>query len=180
MKTFALCLCFCACLLLPSLSRAELLIYKGVEKDSFTGLNRAERISWKIFVIVDHGKGFYARIAYATLAGGVKHYSTVSRTNSHIVQVTGANGKLYSVLAHIPTECEASENPGREGVYLQGPNANLTVNTNKVTSAFARTFSDHGLGLAHSSSSGEPYISDGAVVLVFNQAETVASNSAGE
>ncbi len=95
------------------------------------------------------------------------------------MQVTGAHGKAYTTLAHIPNDCDAQENPGKEGVYLQGANATLKLNTNS-TMSFPRTLTDSGVGLSHSTNTGEPYITSGSFLLVFNPGRTMTSNQAGE
>src|SRR5258707_11068011 len=108
-------------LLAPFTSPAELVIFRGVEKESPFGNGDNLSINWKVIVIVDHDSGSFSRIAYATIRGP-KRYVTSQHTNSHIVQVLGLNGKTGSAVTRIPTDCEASESPGKESIYLKGPN----------------------------------------------------------
>jgi hypothetical protein len=178
MKTIACHGVLLLALLTPAFSRAELLIYKELEKQTFTGEGEAVRTISKGYVIIDHFTGQFARVAYGTFFGA-KHYWTWQETNSHIVQVTGAKGKIYSVISHIPTDCEAKQSDGNEALILKGANSTLTYNTGQTTS-FPKTLNDYGLGLVHSSRTGTPAINEGTVVLVFSQSDTVASNAAGE
>jgi len=178
MKSIIIKIALIAGILLPAQAPAELLIYKGVGKENFTGPDGGIRINWKFFVIIDHASGLYNLVSYAAV-NGIKHYSISHQTNTHIVQVSGPKGKMFTAITHIPTECEAAERPGKESVSFDGADATLKVGINQTTS-FPRVFSDHGMGLSHSTSSGRPYLSDGSATLVFSQSETTKSNSAGE
>jgi len=98
--------------------------------------------------------------------------------SSHIVELNGTNGKKQTAVTHIPTDCEAQENPGQEGIYFKGANATLTVNTG-TTVSFPKVMTDSGNGLSHTQS-GAPYSVEGSSLFVFNQRETQSSNQAGE
>ena len=178
MKNSIIRLILVATILTPLLTTAELLIYKGSETENIVGENNALRVNSRVFVIIDHDTANSASVAYATI-GGTKRYTTSQHTNAHFVTVTGPGSKTYTVLAHIPNECDAQENPGKESVSLQGPNASVNVNTNS-TIFFPKTLTDIGNGLSFSTSTGQPHLLAGKILLVFNQAQTMASNQAEE
>ena len=178
MKKPIACFLFSACILVPMSSQADLLIYKGIERESITGETKALHINAKTFVIIDMETSNFARISYTTI-NGVKRLSTSQHTNAHVVQVVGANSRMFSVLSHIPTDCDAQESSGKEGVYLKGVNATLTVSSN-ATITFPKILTDSGGGLSHSKISGDPYLTEGSIVLAFNKVETLRSNNAGE
>jgi len=157
--------------------RGELLIYKGASKETFFGNFDQERRSLKVLLIIDHDAGYFSSISYTTINGN-KRYTTSQHTNSHIVELNGTNGKKQTAVTHIPTDCEAQENPGQEGIYFKGANATLTVNTG-TTVSFPKVMTDSGNGLSHTQS-GAPYSAEGSSLFVFNQRETQSSNQAGE
>lgn len=177
-KLLLLLLYFALLSALPVVAPAELLIYRGTERETVTGPNGGLRISPRVFVIIDHETGLYSRISYTTV-NGFKRCSVFQPTNTHIIQVTGQNGRLFSAVTYLPTDCEAEAHPGSEGVAFYGANAPLTFLPHQTTS-FPRTMTGHGMGLYHSNSSGQPYVSEGNEVLVFSQTETFKSNQAGE
>src|SRR5215469_10976248 len=117
-----------ALILVPMLSSAELLIYKGNEGERFTGPNGAAQVQWNVIVIVDHDSGNYDWVGYAKI-NGFKRLSTTQHTNSHIVPITGANNKTYSLITRIPTDCDSAESPGKESVLLKGADSTLLFNT---------------------------------------------------
>ena len=158
--------------------RAELLIYKGATKETLFGSFDPQRRSWKVLVIIDHDTGYFSSIGFTTISGR-KRYFTSQHTNSHIVEITGTKDRKQTAITHIPTDCQAQENPGNEGIYLKGANATLTVSTGKTVS-FPKLMTDSGGGLSHSTQTGAPYIVEGSSVAVYNQRETVSSNEAGE
>jgi hypothetical protein len=160
-----------------SSSRAELIIYKGTEKEINTGANNGAPINWKLFVIVDPAAGSYARIRYASISGTKTHRILVA-TNTHIVLVVGADAKTYTAITHIPTDCQAQESPGVEVVSFKGLNAQLKVSAGS-TIVFPKILTDVGVGLIHSSS-GVPILDDVRRTLTFSPAQTLASNTAGE
>ncbi len=178
MKQFVLPLILLGSLLAPCCTRAELLIYKGIEKEIVTGDTNVLRPTWKVFVIVDGDSGNFARIRYATVNGS-KTYRTLTHTNSHIVQLIGSNGRSYSAITRIPTDCDTQEFPGSESVYFKGPNVPLTVKSN-LTVFFPRILTDTGVGLSFAPTNGVPILDEGSFVLTFNRTETFASNTAGE
>ena len=178
MKKFTLPLILLGSLLAPCCTRAALIIYKGIEKEIVTGATNVLRPTWRVFVILDGDTGNYARIRYATV-NDTKTYRTLTRTNSHIVQVIGSNGRSYTAITRIPTDCELQEFPGSESVYFRGPNASLIVNSN-LTVSFPKVLTSTGVGLGFRATDGAPYLDEGTFVLAFNKAETFASNTSGE
>jgi len=178
MKQFMLPVILVGSLLVPCCTRAELLIYKGIEKEIVTGDTNVLRPTWKLFVIVDGDTGNFVRIRYATV-NGAKTLRTLTHTNSHIVQLIGSNGRSYSAITRIPTDCDMQEFPGSESVYFKGPNVSLTVNSNSTVS-FPRILTDAGVGLSFAPTNGVPIMDEGSFVLTFNKTETFASNTSGE
>ena len=178
MKRILLQLTLSIAVFVPMLAPAELLIYKGVAKDNVTGAQGGLRVNWKFFLIIDHTSALFDVVSYTSI-NGIKHHTIDRTTNSHIVQVTGANGEVFSAITRIPSECEAEERPGNESVFFEGVNATLTVNENQTTS-FPKVLIDHGVSLSYSSTSGQPFLREGAATFEFNQAETLKSNGSGE
>src|SRR6267378_188955 len=89
----------------PLTTPAALLFYKGAQTENYFGAENQERRAWKSVLILDYDTGTFARTLYGTLHG-TKLYSTIHYTNSHIVQVTGPKGKLQTVIARIPNDCQ--------------------------------------------------------------------------
>jgi len=165
-------------LLATNFAQAEVVIYSGIEKELITGENKAQRTTWKVFVIGDHNTGNFARLRYGTV-DGAKTLRTLVHTNSHIVQVFGANAQIHTAITRIPTDCDAQEFPGSESVYFKGPNAILSIGVNSSIS-FPRVLSVIGGGLAHSNTSGDPILEEASFVLTFNRTQTITSNTLAE
>ncbi len=178
MKTLGRHFLLLAAILSPQIASAELLIYKGTETETVAGEYNGAHYSLRLIYIVDHDSANIGRITYYTLNGSKRH-SKSTLTNAHFVTVPGANGKAYTVVARVPTDCEAQSDPKSEGVYLEGLNATLKTNTN-ATTRFPRMFGDSGHGLSFSTRTGEPLLVRGSLTLAFHQAETFRSNQAGE
>lgn len=165
-------------LLVSMTVQAQLLVFKGAATDSYTGDNHSLRIASKLIVIIDYSTGNFARLEYATISGN-KHYTTGTYTNAHLLHVAGPLSKPYTAVAHIPNSCDETENPNHEGVYFQGPDANLSINPG-ITVSFPKTLTAGGSGLFYASGSGNPVISQGSMLAVFNTKETTARNQAGD
>jgi hypothetical protein len=157
---------------------AQLLVFKGAATDAYNGDNHSLRIASKLIVIIDYSTGNFARLEYATISGN-KRYTTGTFTNAHLVHVAGPLSKPYTAVAHIPNSCDEAENPNHEGVYFQGPDSNLTINPG-ITVSFPKTLTAGGSALFYASGSGNPVISQGNMVAVFNTKETTARNQAGD
>lgn len=166
-----------ATLLGPVFARAELILYKGTRRDTFTGEGHGLTVNWKMILVVDHSTAQAARLEYTTVNGD-KYYSVAKWTNTHFVQVAGTRGS-YTVIARPPTQCEMDGGATGEAVYCKGPNAALRINTNS-TVIFPKTLSDRGSGLGYSSSSGQPILDEGFFQLTFDSPGTFSSNRAGE
>jgi len=158
--------------------QAQLLVFKGTATDAYNGDNHSLRIASKLIIVIDYATGNFGRLEYATISGA-KHYSIGTLTNSHLLHVVGPFGKPYTAVAHTPNSCDQEENPNHEGVYFAGPDANLTINTG-ATVAFPKTLTAGGTGLFYANGSGNPVISQGSMLAVFNAKETSARNQAGD
>ena len=173
-----------ACMALLTVAMSEfrsggtVLIYRGTAKEINTAENNVHPSIWKVFLIVDQDTGALARIRYTTLSGAKTHRTLVV-TNSHIVQVTGVDGKAYSAITRIPTDCEIQESPGSETVYVKGQNTTLTVTATSTTS-FPRLLTRPGVGLSHLSESGAAVLDETNFVLSFDKTQTLMSNAADE
>jgi hypothetical protein len=99
-----------------------------------------------------------------------------------LVQVTGPNGKAYTAVTRIPTDCDQAENPNREGLYFAGPNSTLTIipGAGGIIVSFPKSVSGSGRGFFYSNSSGQPVISQGALLGMFNLSDSQARNQAGD
>jgi hypothetical protein len=167
-------------LIIPTLASAQLLVFKGSSSDAYVGDYRTWRIASKMIVVVDYSTGNFGRIDYTTFLGS-KHYSTATYTNSHLVQVTGLNGKAYTAVTRIPTDCDQAENPNHEGLYFQGSNSTLTIpGAGGTTVTFPNSISGSGRGFFYSNSSGQPVISQGALLGVFSPSDSQARHQAGD
>src|SRR6266498_166590 len=178
MKTLGRHFLLLAAILSPQIASAELLIYKGTETETVAGEYNGAHYSLRLIYIVDHDSANIGRITYYTLNGNKRH-SKSTLTDAHFVTVPAANGKAYTVVARVPTDCEAQSDRNGEGVYFAGLNATLKTSTN-ATAIFPRVFVDSGNGLSFSTRTGDPLLVRGSLSLAFNQAETVRSNQAGE
>jgi hypothetical protein len=166
-----------AMILAPAIAPAELVLYKGIRKDTYTGDGHARVLTLRMILIVDHDTAQAAYLNYATV-NGVKHYSISHWTNTHFVQIAGARSSSTAI-ARPPTQCEIDSGATGEGVYCVGANRTLTLNTNS-TVFFPGMLSDRGNGLFYSNTSGEPILGEGAFHVVFDRPGTVASNKSGE
>jgi hypothetical protein len=167
-------------LLVPTLASAQLLVFKGSSSDAYIGEGHAWRLASKTIIVVDYSTGNFGRIDYTTFLG-LKHYSTATYTNAHLVQVTGLNGKSYTAVTRIPTDCDQAENPNHEGLYFQGSNSSLTIpGAGGTTVTFPKSIGGSGRGFFYSSGSGQPVISQGALLGVFSPSDSQARNQAGD
>jgi hypothetical protein len=168
-------------LLVPNLVSAQLIVFKGSSSDAYVGEGRSWRIAWKSIVVVDYATGNFGRIDYTTFHN-VKHYATATYTNAHLVQVTGPNGKPYTAVTRIPTDCDRAEFPNREGLYFQGQNSTLTIIPGEggITVSFPKTISSGGRGFFYSNVTGEPVISQGALLGIFSLSESQARAQSGD
>jgi hypothetical protein len=178
MKLNRFCIMLAAIGLAPLLAHADLLIYKGTAKDGFTGEGHSLKVASKVILIIDRDTANVSRLQYGTV-GGVKSYYTSQVTNLHFVTVTGANGKVSTVIARMPTECEQKEDPGSEGAYLLGANGSLSPD-GKAMIAFPKVLSYGGRGLFYSDGSNQPTLGESSMTVAFNSQETVTSNNSGE
>jgi len=178
MKKVLFPLLFLSALLVPCFVQAELLIYKGTEKEVNTQGNSGRPVNWKVIVVIDHANGNFSRIRYATIDGVRRHF-TLNETNSHILQIIALDGKTYTAVTRIPTECEAQEFPGGETVILKGQNVLISLSPGS-TAFIPRILTKAGVGLSHSTTSGQPILDESSFVLAFDKVQTLASNYAGE
>jgi len=165
-------------LLAPALAQADLLIYKGTAKESYLGESRLFKVTSKVTLIIDRDTANVTSLRSA-MVNGYKAYYTSQVTNLHFVQVTGANGKVSTVIARLPTECEQKEDPGSEGAYLAGANGSLSPD-GKAMIAFPKLLTYGGRGLFYRDNSNLPVLGESSLTVSFNSKETVKSNNDGE
>jgi hypothetical protein len=158
--------------------QGQLLVFKGTATDAYTGENHSLRIASRLIVVIDYGTGTFGRLEHSTISG-TKRYTSGTFTNAHLVHVAGPLAKPYTAVAHIPNACDQEDHPNHEGVYFAGPDANLTVNPG-ITVSFPKTLTSAGSGLFYATGSGNPVISQGSMLAVFNTKETSARNEAGD
>jgi hypothetical protein len=168
-------------LLIANSVSAQLLVFKGTSSDGYVGEGRTWRIAWKTILVIDYATGNFGRIDYTTFHD-LKRYNTATYTNAHLVQVTGPNGKPYTAVTRIPTDCDLAEYPNREGLYFQGQNATLTIIPGEggITVSFPKMISAGGRGFFYSNVTGEPVISQGALLGIFSLSDSQARNQAGD
>ena len=168
-------------LLVPTLASAQLIVFKGSSSDAYVGEGHAWRLASKTIIVVDYSTGNFGRIDYTTFYGQ-KHYSTATYTNAHLVQVTALNGKSYTAVTRIPTACDQAENPNHEGLYFSGSNSTLTIipGAGGITVTFPKMISGSGRGFFYSNSSGQPVLSQGAMLGTFSLSDSQARNQAGD
>jgi hypothetical protein len=164
--------------LAPALAQADLLIYKGTAKESYLGEGHVLKVSSKVILIVDRETANISRLQYATV-NGFKSYYTTQTTNLHFVQVTGPNGKLSTIVARLPSECEQKEDPGSEGAFLTGVNSNVSPD-GKAVVAFPKVLTGGGRGLFYNEHTNAPILGESGMTVAFNASETVLSNNGGE
>ena len=165
-------------LMLPVVTRADLLIFKGTAKESYTGEGHQIKLTSKVILILDRSTTNIARIQYGTISG-FKTYYTAHTTNMHFVQIIGASGKLSTAVAFIPTECEQKDNPNSEGIFLSGANGTVTAD-GKAMIAFPKMLSGGGRGVFFSEQNHLPTMGESTMTVAFSQTDTVDSNNSGE
>jgi hypothetical protein len=99
-----------------------------------------------------------------------------------LVQVSGLNGKSYTAVTRIPTDCDQAESPNREGLYFSGSNSTLTIIPGEagITVSFPKSISGGGRGFFYSNNTGQPVLSQGALLGIFSLSESQARNQAGD
>lgn len=98
------------------------------------------------------------------------------------MQVTGPNGKPYTAVTRIPSDRDRAEDPNREGFHFQGQNATLTniPGEGGITVSFPKTISSGGRGFFYSNVTGQPVISQDALLGMFSLSDSQARNQAGD
>lgn len=134
-----------------------------------------------MILVVDYSTGNFGRLDYTTI-NGAKRYSTATYTNTHLIQVSGPNGKPSTAVTRIPSDCDQAENPNHEALYFAGPNTTLTITpgVGGISVSFPKMVSAGGRGFFYSSSTGQPVLSQGALLGVFNASESKARSDAGD
>ena len=168
-------------LLAPASTRASLIVYSGVEKETIVGQQFERRINARVILVVDPETSHSVRLSYTTI-NGAKRYATRQTTNTHTVVVNGFGTNTFTAIAYVPTECQAQDSPGQEGVYLQGANKplNLGRDPHGPRVFFPKTLVDSGNGLSYSQGSNIPTLSTGSFALGFDRKATIASNESNE
>ena len=177
MKTLLVRVLLAVTILWPVLAPAELILYNGTRKDTYSGEGRALVVVWKMILVVDYDTEQVASLQYATI-NGVRRYVTNQWTNTHFVLVAGAHGGS-TIIAHSLTQCESDSGITTEGVDCKGLNTTLKINTHS-TVIFPKTLSASGSGLFDSSPLVPPILLEGSYQLVFDGPATLTSNKAGE
>src|SRR5262245_30703344 len=178
MKSTIRCLALLSVLMLPLISRADLLIFKGTAKETYTGEGHQIKLASKVIVILDRSTTNIARIQYGSISG-FKTYYTAHSTNLHFVQIIGASGKLSTAVAWLPTECEQKDTPDTEGIFLSGPNGTVTAD-GKAMIAFPKVLTGGGRGIFFSEQNHLPTMGESSMTVSFSQIDTVNSNNSGE
>jgi hypothetical protein len=176
MKTLLPCLLAVLAVSLAAPAAAEVILYKGTVKVTYTGQNQTMKLSFKAFLVVDHDTADVAELLYASVSG-TKFYSTGFLTNQHIVEVTGARLKQYSALTRPASDCDIADGLTGEAVVLQGANSLLAVGTN-TTISFPKTLTSVEQG--YSEDSGPASLINGTLTASFDKNRTIASNTAGD
>lgn len=167
-----------AVLVAPICCSAELLFYKGVERENIVGESHGLRFNAKSIIIIDRTSTNFARISYVSIRG-IKRYVSSQFTNAHFVPIIGANEKTFTAITRIPSECQAQENPGHESIYLKGPDVLLKVGDGS-TLPFPKILTGIGAGVSFAPGSNEPSMLEQSFLVSFNQAETNASHATNE
>jgi hypothetical protein len=175
MKTFFLGAIVSAAILVAQHAPAELIVYKGTAKVTYIGHNHNVQASFKLFFIVDHDTAKVAELLYANI-NGQKLYSTDTETNLHIVEVSGANGKVYTALTRPLSQCDTNDGTTSEDVFLEGVTTTLAVETNGSI-YFPKTLTSVGQGY---DPSAPPSLVNGTITATFDQKDTQTSNSADD
>jgi hypothetical protein len=153
---------------------AELIVYKGTEKDSYLGDGYQQQVSSKVFLLLDHDTAEIRIILYATINGN-KAYTSATISDLHIVEVTDAKGKTMSGLSYALNSCDNENGITTESVFLQGANASLKANTNSSIS-FPKSMQYSARG--YSTTYAE--LLSRSLSITFSSAETLAANGNGE
>ena len=160
---------------IASQASAELVIYKGTLKQSAVGIGMSQKLTSQFYLIVDHDTANIAEIQYVT-SNNSRRYYVQTETNLHFVQMSGPKGKTIQAIAHSPNECDVNEGVTTDGVFVQGADSTLAVNTSSSI-----TFPKVLLGSGkHISYSGGPIYVESSLVLSFDATQTPLSNGNGE
>lgn len=176
MRTLRLLIAAAAAVCLVNSASAELIIFKGSLKQTATGLGVSQKINSQFYLIVDHDTAAFAQVEYLTVNGS-KTYATMTETNFHFVQVTGAKGKTIQAISQPPSDCDTNEGITSDSVFVQGADSALLVDAG-TTITFPKTLS--GAGGQVDYSQGPPIYIASSLVLGFDAKQTPLSNGNGE
>jgi len=176
MKTLHILIAAAAVVGFASPASAELIIYKGTLKQAATGLGVNQKLNSQFYLIVDHDTAAFTQVPYLSFNGS-KTYATMTETNFHFVQMSGAKGKTIQAIAKPPSECDTNEGNTSDSVFVQGADSTLIVNSG-TTITFPKTLS--GAGGQVDYSQGPPIYIASTLVVSFDSKQTPQSNGNGE
>ena len=153
---------------------AELIVYKGTAPITYIGQDQTLLVNFKMFLVVDHDTANVAELLYAN-GHGTKLYSTGTETNLHVVDVTGANGRIYTALSRQLSQCDIDSGSTSEGVFVRGISSPIPVSTN-TTISFPKTLTSE----EHGYDPDLVILVNGTLSVSFDKKDTLISNTAGD
>jgi hypothetical protein len=175
-KTLRLLFTVTAAVLIAGRASAELIIYKGTLKQSGLGQGVSQKLTSKLYLIVDHDTASVAQIEYTSVKGS-KAYATGTTTNLQFDQVSAPKGKVTEAIVQPPSSCDTNDGNTSDIVIVKGADSTLAVNTNS-TITFPKVLSGSDAEIDHSA--GPAIYVASSVVVSFDAADTHLSNQNGE
>jgi hypothetical protein len=178
MKNYFFGLILVCCLGLPSVSSAELLVYKGSMSMRRAGNGGESRHTYRVYVLVDRATAQVAKINYYPVAGGL-FYSVDDPVFFSTNSVEIANSRSNTVLARGESSINENNQATISSALVKGTNSRLAVKHGVVT-VFPRVldWNYNGLRPLPDSASSETWQETG--VLAYDQTGTVYSNTREE
>jgi hypothetical protein len=175
MKNYFFGLILACSLVVPAVSNAELLIYRGSMNMRRAGNGGESHHTYRVYVLVDHATAQVTKINYYPVAGGL-FYSVDDPVSFSTSSVEIANGRSNTVLAAGESSVNDNNQATISSAFVKGTNARLPVK-HGVVLEFPRLFDWNYSGLRPlpERTSSETWQETG--LLAYDRAGSVYSNA---
>jgi hypothetical protein len=151
---------------------AELILYKGTGKATYTGNGQSFKANFRSYVVIDNASNQVATILYANIFG-TRVYLSGTEDGLNRSTISGANGKTHTAL----TQPIDDDDEGIELIVAQGVDSSLPLSTNVVVQ-FPKKLTSVQQTLVTSGTN--KHLVSGNLNATFDKNGTQASNHTGE